>query len=62
MSEKPISPLRRRKIEDMSIRKFGEKTQHNYIRHIETFDPPDHQARAWEYVRTAIKVRRKETA
>src|SRR5438445_4130968 len=37
MSEKPISPLRRRMIEDMSVRKFGEKTQHDYIRHIESF-------------------------
>src|SRR5450432_395854 len=37
MSEKPISPLRRRMIEDMSVRKFGEKTQHDYIRHIENF-------------------------
>jgi len=37
MSEKPISPLRRRMIEDMSVRKFGEKTQHDYIRHIEAF-------------------------
>jgi integrase/recombinase XerD len=37
MSEKPISPLRRRMIEDMSIRKFGEKTQHDYIRHVEAF-------------------------
>jgi hypothetical protein len=32
MSDKPISPLRRRMIEDMSVRKFGEKTQHDYIR------------------------------
>ena len=37
MSEKPISPLRHRMIEDMSVRKFGEKTQHDYIRHIESF-------------------------
>ena len=37
MSEKPISPLRRRMIENMSVRKFGEKTQHDYIRHIENF-------------------------
>ena len=37
MSEKPISPLRRRMIEDMSVRRFGEKTQHDYIRHIENF-------------------------
>jgi integrase/recombinase XerD len=37
MSEKPISPLRRRMIEDMSVRKFGAKTQQDYIRHVETF-------------------------
>jgi len=30
-------PLRRRMIEDMSVRRFGEKTQHDYIRHIESF-------------------------
>jgi integrase/recombinase XerD len=30
-------PLRRRMIEDMRVRKFGEKTQHDYIRHVETF-------------------------
>ena len=32
MSEKPISPLRQRMIEDMTVRKFGEKTQSDYIR------------------------------
>jgi integrase/recombinase XerD len=37
MSEKPISPLRARMIEDMSVRKFGEKTQKDYIRHVKTF-------------------------
>src|ERR1700694_2004616 len=31
------SPLRRRMIEDMCVRKFGEKTQHDYIRHVEQF-------------------------
>jgi len=36
-SVEAISPLRRRMIEDMSVRKFGEKTQHDYIRHVETF-------------------------
>jgi hypothetical protein len=30
----PISPLRRRMIEDMTIRGFGEKTQSDYIRHV----------------------------
>ena len=37
MSEKPISPLRRRMLEDMTVRRIGEKTQSNYIRHVETF-------------------------
>jgi hypothetical protein len=32
MSEKPISPARARMIENMSVRKFGEKTQKDYIR------------------------------
>jgi hypothetical protein len=36
MSETPISPLRARMIEDMSVRKFGEKTQNDYIRHVKT--------------------------
>jgi len=31
------SPLRRRMIEDMCVRKFTEKTQQDYIRHIEQF-------------------------
>src|SRR5712671_6524068 len=37
ISVEAISPLRGRMIEDMSVRKFGEKTQHDYIRHVETF-------------------------
>ena len=37
MSEKPISPLRRRMIEDMTVRNFGEKTRNDYIRHVKTF-------------------------
>ena len=46
MSEKPISPLRQRMIEDMSVRNFGEKTRNDYIRHVKTFTaflgrPPD---------------------
>ncbi len=32
MSEKPISPLRRRMIEDMTVRNFVEKTHNDYIR------------------------------
>jgi integrase/recombinase XerD len=37
MSETPISPLRQRMIDDMNVRKFGEKTQKDYIRHVKTF-------------------------
>ena len=37
MSEKPISLLRRRMIEDMSVRNFVEKTRNDYIRHVRTF-------------------------
>jgi integrase/recombinase XerD len=37
MNEKPISPLRRRMIEDMTVRNFVEKTRNDYIRHVRTF-------------------------
>jgi integrase/recombinase XerD len=37
MSEKPISPLRRRMIEDMMVRNFVEKTCNDYIRQVRTF-------------------------
>ena len=37
MSEKPTSPLRRRMIEDMTVRHFVEKTRNDYIRHVRTF-------------------------
>ena len=34
MTETAISPLRRRMIEDMTVRNFLEKTQKDYIRHV----------------------------
>ena len=37
MSEKPISPLRQRMIEDMMVRNFVEKTRDDYIRQVKTF-------------------------
>ena len=37
MRETPISPLRRRMIEDMTVRNFVEKTQNDYIRHVRDF-------------------------
>ena len=35
MTDQAMSPLRRRMIEDMTVRKFVEKTQKDYIRHVE---------------------------
>ena len=34
MSDETISPLRRRLIEDMTVRNFVERTRHDYIRHV----------------------------
>ena len=36
MTEQVISPSRRRMIEDMTIRKFGTKTQHDYVQRSKT--------------------------
>ena len=35
MTEKPITDLRRRMLQDMTNRNFVDKTKHDYIRHIE---------------------------
>ena len=37
MTDETISPLRRRMIEDMTIRKLGPKTQAGYIRTVKNF-------------------------
>jgi integrase/recombinase XerD len=37
MTDKAISPLRQRLIEDVTIRQLGPKTQHDYIRHVKSF-------------------------
>jgi integrase/recombinase XerD len=37
MTEKPISPLRQRLIEDMTVRNFIEKTRNDYVHHVKTF-------------------------
>ena len=37
MLDKPISPLRQRMIEDMTARRFKEKVQKDYIRHLRRF-------------------------
>ena len=36
-SPRPISPLRARMIEDMTVRGFTEKTRQDYIRHVQAF-------------------------
>src|ERR1700752_4040628 len=46
MTEQAISPLRRRMIEDMTIRKFAQKNQHDYVQRVKDFAnylkrPPD---------------------
>ena len=37
MTDEAMSPLRRRTIEDMTIRKFTAKTQHDYVQRIKNF-------------------------
>jgi hypothetical protein len=37
VTEQAISPLRRRMIEDMTIRKFAQKTQHDYVQRVKEF-------------------------
>ena len=37
MTTAPISPLRQRMIEDLSIRQYGAKTQHDYVRVVADF-------------------------
>ena len=37
MTDKPVSPLRQRMIEDMTVRHFKEKVQKDYIRHVANF-------------------------
>ena len=33
---RPISPLRQRMLDELSIRQFSDKTRADYIRHVET--------------------------
>jgi len=37
MSTKPVNPFRQRLLEDMAVRHFGEKSKHDYLRHIDSF-------------------------
>jgi len=40
IEHRPISPLRQRMIEDMCLRKLGEKTQTSYIRWVKQYSGP----------------------
>ena len=63
MSDTPISPLRRRMIEDMTVRGFGEKTQSDYIRHVKnlsTFLVPSLACATAEDLRT-FQLHQRET-
>ena len=66
MSEKPISPLRQRMLEDMTVRNFGEKTRNDYIRHVKTFtaffDRPPDAATAEDLRRFQLHQRRTRRA
>jgi integrase/recombinase XerD len=44
MTDEAMSPLRRRMIEDMTIRKFAPKTQHDYVQRIKNFTAIPHSA------------------
>ena len=37
MTDEAMSPLRRRMIEDMTIRRFAPKTQHDYVQRVKNF-------------------------
>ena len=37
MTDQAMSPLRRRMIEDMTIRKLAAKTQHDYLQRVKNF-------------------------
>ena len=37
MTDKAISPLRRRMIDDMTIRKLAPKTPHDYVQRVKDF-------------------------
>lgn len=46
MTEKPICDLRRRMQEDMAVRRLGEKTRADYIKHVEAFTRADRRGGA----------------
>ncbi len=37
LSDRRVSPLRARMVEDMTVRGFAEKTRQDYVRHVQAF-------------------------
>ena len=54
MTDKAISPLRQRMIEDMTIRKLAPKTQHDYVQSVKNF-----AAAAWSSSRHSCPAPRR---
>ena len=52
MTDEAVNPLRRRMIEDMTIRKFAPKTQHDYIQKSRTSPRFSADRRIWRPSRT----------
>ena len=65
MTEKAISPLRQRLVEDMTIRRLGPKTQHDYIRHVTTVCLPTPTGPAilhWPVSSLAYPIQRRQAS
>jgi hypothetical protein len=73
MTQEAVSPLRRRMIEDMTVRNFVEKTRNDYIRHVKTFTaflgrspdtatPEDLRRYQLHLTGTGVPARRRSTA
>jgi hypothetical protein len=58
MSEKPISPLRQRMIEDMTVRNFVEKTKSVYVRHVGRRPRCTTQPSRWAGIRNPSQTRK----
>ncbi|WP_375383612.1 phage integrase N-terminal SAM-like domain-containing protein, partial [uncultured Sphingomonas sp.] len=36
-TDRPVTPLRQRMLDDMAMRRMGSRTQHDYVRHVRAF-------------------------
>jgi hypothetical protein len=56
MTDEARSPLRRRMIEDMTIRKFAAKTQHDYVQRVKISQPSSDDRRIWPASRMCAAI------